>query len=488
MLLHRNILANYAGRAYSIGAVYLFVPFYISILGMEAYGLIGFSLVILTLAALADVGLSTTFARQAARESDRGRLLDLLTTMERVLALSASLLAALVFFSADLIATKWLNTSADLGAEETATSIRLMSVMLAPQLMVSLYTAGLFGLQRQGLANGVQALYTTVRSGLVILPIYLWPQVSTFFSWQFASSLVFLVVARTILLRQMGCSPWDAGRYAMDILQPQLKFAGGMLTISIIASINTQLDKLVVSKFFSVTELGYYTLASTLAQLPLAAASPVMVALFPRFTALNEQGNHSQVSALYENYSFLIALISAVGTFGLMFFTRDVLTLWLGHNHVPQEVVDITRLLACGGLFLALASTPFYLGLASGHNRTSILLGIMTLTMTVPLLFVASRHFGLVGAAIPWLLLNATTFFVLAQVINGSFYRGTSHDWFLRSTALPVAIGAIGMFAAHRLSEAVSLGSLASSLIALVAAAAILTGGVLFMRTRLSLS
>ena len=471
-----------------MGSVYLFVPFYIAILGVESYGLIGFYSVILTLTSLADVGLSTTFAREAARQQDKHRLLDLLTTMERLLLLTTSIIASLIFVGADIIASQWLNTSEGLGPEKTAFCIRIMAITLVPQMTIALYTAGLFGLQRQGVAKLVQAFYTTVRSGLVILPIYFMPDLSLFFAWQFAAGVIFLFFTRAMLVRQMGFASLSLGKFSLENLRPVLKFAGGMMAISIIASINTQLDKVVVSKMFTVADLGYYTLASTLAQLPLAVASPMMVALFPRFTALNEQGSHDKASRLYESYSFVIASVSAMGAFGLIFFAGDVLSVWLMRDDIPDDVMTITRLLASGGLLLAIASTPFYFGLAHGHNKTSMLLGIATLVMTVPLLLLASRTFGLTGAALPWVLLQFITFAVLSTVINIRYYTGATLGWLFKCAVIPIGICAAAMLGARALSDILTDSSLIAVIFAAAIGAGTLLGGGYVMRSRLSLS
>ena len=43
----KNILANYVGRIWGIISVFLFVPFYVKLLGIESYAVISFYMVIL---------------------------------------------------------------------------------------------------------------------------------------------------------------------------------------------------------------------------------------------------------------------------------------------------------------------------------------------------------------------------------------------------------------------------------------------------------
>lgn len=489
MSLKRNVVANLLGRSYAMGSVYLFVPFYVATLGVEQYGIIAFYAILLTIGSLADVGLSATFSREAARVGGGRDLRDLLATMERVLLGIALLFALAVILGADLIARYWLNGNVTLGSDEIATSLRLMALMIAPQLGISLYTAGLLGLERQASANAMQAAFVTMRGGLIIPLLYWQSSLTLFFSWQLGVTILFFVIARGMLLRGMGFGALGLGRAALSTLRPVIPFASGMFGITLLAAANTQIDKLVVSKMFSIAEFSHYSLASTLAQLPSVVVGPMLVALLPRFTALNEAGKGEEVSRLYDSYNAIIALLSTIGAAGLMLFAGDVLRVWLGRAaHIPPYLETLVRYLACGGLFLSLASTPFYLGLSHGHNRTSMVLNTLVLLVTVPLLLVATARLGLIGAAIPWVVLNAAAFLVLSIAINRRFYVGSITAWLFKFTLLPVLLGVLIVVAARLAANALASTPLIACLVAAgVTSTALLAMG-LIARGRLRLS
>jgi O-antigen/teichoic acid export membrane protein len=468
MSLKRNIIANLLGRSYAMASVYLFVPFYVAILGIDRYGVVAFYAILLTVAGLADVGLSATLSREAAREPDRARLRDLLATMERALLGTAFVFAVIVFLSADLIARRWLNTDA-LGASETAASLRLMALMIAPQIGISLYTAGLLGLERQAGANVIQAAFVTIRGGLVIPLIHFQPSLMLFFGWQLGVTVIFFVVARVALLRGMGFSGLTSGRASLTVLRPVMGFAGGMFAITVLAAINTQMDKVLVSKIFSISEFGYYSLASTLAQLPAAVVAPLLVAMLPRVTRMVAAGDEDAASELFARFSRLVAALSGVGAVGLIAFAPEVLTLWLGADHVLPETVVVLRILALGGLFLAIGSTPFYFGLAYGHNRTSILIGFSTLVVAVPLLIVGSSRLGLTGAAWPWVLINLSSFVMLTAIVTRRYFRGSLTRLQLASTAYPILVCLVTMSIARWAASTIDAGPFFGCVIAAIA-------------------
>ncbi|MEN8215666.1 MAG: hypothetical protein ABFS56_04685 [Pseudomonadota bacterium] len=58
-----NIIANFAGKAWTVLMSLAFVPLYIKFIGVEAYGLIGFFVTLQAVFGLLDLGLSTTLFR-----------------------------------------------------------------------------------------------------------------------------------------------------------------------------------------------------------------------------------------------------------------------------------------------------------------------------------------------------------------------------------------------------------------------------------------
>ncbi|EJV6001261.1 hypothetical protein N3887_005044, partial [Escherichia coli] len=57
-----NIASNYLSKLWGVLSIYIFIPFYISILGEENYALIAFQSVILSFVFIADGGLGAAFS------------------------------------------------------------------------------------------------------------------------------------------------------------------------------------------------------------------------------------------------------------------------------------------------------------------------------------------------------------------------------------------------------------------------------------------
>jgi len=458
-----NVVANYAGKLWSIVSIYLFVPFYIQALGISAYGLIAFYSVALAILHFADAGLSAAFSREAARETDRSRLLTLLVSTEAVLLFTLLVAGSAMALAAPFIASGWLNSAGSLPAGTAVDCVRLMPLALVPQIAMSLYNGGLMGQQRQIVANGLMSSFNAVRSGLVLLPLYFWPDPRTFFIWQAAVSWVFLWVIRSTLVR--GMTPDNALRpgFSFNSLKSIAGYASGMLAMSIIAGLNTQLDRLIVSKLRPLDELAYYTLAATLAQIPSIVTIPIAAALLPRFT---------QLVSLYESSTYVVACVAGAAGMGIAFFSQDLLALWLHGRALPQDLPLVTAILSIGGVLLALQLVVFQLSLAHGHNLTNVVLGLAVLVVTIPMQIILTDRHGLVGAAVPWLVVNGMAFVLLGVLLNRRFHPGKLAVWFFRLSLLPLGGFALALWTAHRLARQVDAGVLATAAIGLTGMAA----------------
>jgi O-antigen/teichoic acid export membrane protein len=479
MSIRANIVANYAGRAYSVLSVYLFVPFYVRILGIEAYGVIAFYAVMLTLSGLADIGLAATFSREAARRSDKSSLGTLLGSFERVLLVTVGLVALSIVLLAPAIASQWLNTGDTLDAAAVADSIRLMGLMLLPHFAFSLYSAGLIGLERQVSANVLLVLLVSVRSGLVVLPLAQLPQLPFFFGWQLVATAVFALAARMVLLRRLQLPLLARPAFDAAAIRPHLRFAGGVFAISALTALYAQIDKLIVSRVFTLADFAMYSFAATLAQVPASVALPIASALFPNLTAHIGRGDLHSARLAYERFGVLIVFGAAVGAGTVGLFAAEILQLWLPGQALPKEVATIALLLALAGLFACMQMPPYFLSLAHGQSRPIVVLMALSLAASSSAALVAAPRFGMPGVAAPLLLANALGFVLLAALVNRRHHAGSLWAWFLRCALLPAALALVPLGLLRALTRGWQLSAAATCTLAAALALALFAAGIL---------
>jgi len=435
---HHNIIANYVGRIWGFISVFLFVPFYLKYLGSEAYGIISFYTVILGLLAFADAGLTATLNREFAR-TDRDRLYkaNLLTTIETIYSFICVAIVLVLWVLAPIVATKWLNVEG-ITIVNAIKYIRIIGVGVAFQFICSLYQGGLMGLQKQVLANSMQVVWSFFRSGILLLPLFFFPTLEVYFGWQIGVTILYFVIIRTTLKSQLGVK--ERTLFSKQILIDVWKYAAGMMIMAILSALLIQTDKLVTSKLLSLSAFGYYSLASILSQTPLMLVTPIGIAILPKLTELISSGKQNEMLLLFRKATLIIASIASLVSFTLIAYMPDIIFLWTQNIELTNTVSQVARILCLGSLFQALQLMPYYLGLANGHTKTNVLLGVFSVVFLVPTIIFLVNEYGVIGAGIPWLIMSVTTFFLLGFLIIKKFTLSYFRQWLLIDTLIPFSV------------------------------------------------
>ena len=162
----------------------------------------------------------------------------------------------------------------------------IMGLFVAFQWPASLYDGGLMGLQRQVLLNSVRWVMATIQHAGAVLVLWLIsPSILVYFTWQ-----IFISIIQTLLL---AYSVWKSlpvtrkkSSFQKYLLQKNWQFAAGMTGISIVATILTQTDKIILSKLLTLRVFGYYMLAVSVGNALAYLVQPISAALFPKLAQL----------------------------------------------------------------------------------------------------------------------------------------------------------------------------------------------------------
>ena len=111
------------------------------------------------------------------------------------------------------------------------------------------------GLQKQVLANSLLIGYGILRSGIILIPLYFFPSLLTFFSWQIGVTIIYFVFLRILVKNEVQTEAKAV--FSKSILTDVWRFAAGMMIMSFLSATLIQADKLVVSKLFNLSEFGF---------------------------------------------------------------------------------------------------------------------------------------------------------------------------------------------------------------------------------------
>ena len=321
-----------------------------------------------------------------------------------------------------------------------------MPFAIVPQVAMALYYGGFMGLEHQVKGNILISIFTLFRSGFVILPIYIFPDIRVFFIWQAFISWFFIFIMRYLLKKNIYKKEYHA-EFNWKLLIPIKNYAAGIFIMLILSGLCTQLDKIIVSKYQSLENFGLYSLASTLAQIPIILTTPIALALLPRFTRIIDGNDLLKLKSLYELNSYLISAISSTVVFGLVYFSSNIVEVWLQESSYTNSVIVALQILALGSLFLCLQLMPYHLSLAYGHTKTNRNLGFIILCLTIPSQILLTKNYGIVGASINWLALNFFAFIYLGFILNKKFNENAIRKWFFSFTIIPMGVSFLTMSA-----------------------------------------
>jgi O-antigen/teichoic acid export membrane protein len=437
-----NLLANYLGTGWTVLVQLLLVPVYISLLGVESYGLVGFYMTMLAVLQILDVGLSPALNRELARRTAAGAAApgtaDMVKTLEAIYWTVGAALGLAIAAGAPLIATHWINSQA-LPPDDVTRAIALMGLSFAFQWPISFYTGGLQGLQRQTLTALVNIATITVFGLGVVALLIPYPNVNVFFGWRAITSLLTAVVLRRMLWTSPGVRlPGDKPRVQLGSLAGIWAFSLGMTGITVTGMILTQVDKLVLTKLLPLDQFGYYSLANSAASLLPQLVAPLFVAVFPMLSQALVGGNQDEVRGQFHLSAQLTALVVFPAALTLVFFAREVLMVWTGDPALARSSAQVLSLLALGALLNAIWAMPYTLQLAHGWTRLSVGLNVVLVAITVPYAIFATWKWGTVGAASTAVFMNAVNLLVATPITFRRLMPGEGRGWLLRDVALPL--------------------------------------------------
>lgn len=434
--LTKNTIANYFGQLYAGIVSIVSVPFYLNLMGPEAFGVVGFFITLQILFSVLDIGLSPLVARQTARfmgcELDATSYRQLFRALEGVFFGVAIVGGGTLFLLSDTLSRDWFNSSM-LTRDEVGLCLKLMAITVALRWVSGVYRAAFNGSERMVWLNVFNSVIATFRFILVIpVLIYVSSDIATFFIYQLS---VAILEAAVIYYSSHKILPRISGgtkiKFSFAPLKSHWKFSMGIAFTTAVWVLSTQVDRLTLSKTLSLTDFGYFTLAVVVAGIVMMAPGPIATALTPRLTRLNSEGKSNEILRLYRQATQLIGIVTFPVAFILVMFANPVLYQWTGDAVAAEMASSVLLPYVLGHAILAVASCPFYLQFAMGQIKLHIAGAALNLVITVPALIWGSLSFGPVGAGYAWLLSRIAFILFWVPLIHGKLVPGLHRKWML---------------------------------------------------------
>ena len=438
-----NSVANIFGKMWSMLSIIIFMPLYIKYMGEEQYGLVSFFTTFQTLLLLMNGGFNTSIKREFAIKDENktdDRKYHLLRSTEFLFLILSVLVISLVS-SFSSIATKWLNIGT-LNKHYVVQSIDLIGVTIVLQVFSSLYLGCLQGLEQQITANISQSLFYLIRNlGALLIVKYVSPDVRLFFICYIISEIVFIIVNRSFVLH---CISHAAKWHICDfiILKSIFTYTMGIFGISVISVFNAQLDKVLISKYMNLSDITYYSIASSVGQVPLLLVNAIAIAFFPKLVQALSR-NDKQVAPMFKKCSSLFSLVSIPITCFMSVAMYHLILLW----QMKPETAQYTFVPA---IMLTIANSLYCLQVTADNcllaeKNTNILiyknLGSMALSLTTMVILIPK--YGLLGGALSYLCVAFFCWLIYGGYVHRYYTQDSFIKWAILFVVIPTLISVV---------------------------------------------
>src|ERR1700722_9028437 len=440
-VLKKNFTANVVGKMWTTAMSFIFLPYYIKLIGIEAYGLVGIYIALLALSNVFDLGLGSSMTREMARLSAKPtepeEFRNLTRTLEVIYWTTGAFIAASLVFAAPFISEHWINAK-DLPKETIRQGIFCIGIALGSLWPSFLYIGGLMGLQKQVSINAINVSVATVRGvGMIVILTYVSSTIQAFFLWQIITNVIQTTLTAMVLWKNL---PKGTSRFDLQILRRLKGYAMGITGITVVGMICIQLDKMVLSRILSLDMFGYYTLASSIACALSHISVPIYSVFFPHYSQLISLNDNERISSVYHaSCQLMSALIIPTALF-VVFFSSELILLWTQSVEMVQKTTLLVKLLMTGMLFNALALLPTTLQYAYGWTKLSLYLNLCNLACMLPLMYWSASRFGAEGAAWIWIVMNFVFLVASVQIMHQRIVKHEKLRWIGQDVGLPLLI------------------------------------------------
>jgi O-antigen/teichoic acid export membrane protein len=446
----QNTLYNLAGSTLPLIVAVLTIPLLIRGFGKEKFGILSLAWVLIGYFSLADLGLSRTLTKFVSEKMGQGKkdeipvliwtALSIMTILGIIGACLLALLSPVVVHS--VLKIEHTNT------KEILNSFYILSVGI-PFTIISTGLRGILeAMMRFDLSN-------YVRTALGIFN-FLGPAFALLYSNDIIFAVIALVVGRifclgTYLLMCFKVLPEIRGNFVFNVPQvvPLLKFGGWITVSNLISPIMVSFDRFFLGALVSVSALAYYATPWEVMARILIIPTALSGVMFPVFSQMKGADNTHNPALYYRSLKYILLSMFPICLICAS-FAKEILLVWLGNDFALQSS-RVMQIMAVGVLVNGLAMIPFCSIQAAGRPDMTAKFHILEVIMYVPILWLLIKEWGVVGAAIAWLIRVSVDLILLLYYSNKSILpkiaNGRSSREYPIRLYLPIMVMLISLFA-----------------------------------------
>jgi O-antigen/teichoic acid export membrane protein len=403
----KNALFSFLGFVYPTILTIVVTPVIVRGLGAESYGILALSSVLVGFVALLDLGAAPSLLKfvseYRARDDFEGvnEVLGASIVFYLVVGLIGGLATFVVgwFFLPEVFN---LSPEAVPLAQFAFSAAAITFVISMPANPLGAFAASL---QRWDISAAVGIGWTTVAAitGVVVVSLGYGLRV-----FVVANALVVPIAIASMIAINRRLLPEFRPIFRVNrtLLKKIFSFSGFIFVGNVSGFVLFELDKVLIGSLASVALVTYYVIPGALARRLHSASASLATVLLPVASDLLARGEHRRVEAMYRRAVTLVTLF--VVTFGIpaTIYSQKIMLYWLGSDFAAKSS-DVLRLLIATYAVLSLSAVPYYVAVGAGRPVVTAMSSLGAALLNVGLILFLIPRFGLIGAAVAYLLSTA---------------------------------------------------------------------------------
>lgn len=413
MSLKRDTVYNFIGNLAPLLAAAIAIPYLLSSLGSEKFGILTLIWALIGYFGIFDLGVGRALTYEVSRRTKDHSEKNIKIIIKSGLTITfiTGILGSLfVFFLIAPFGSKWFSISAGLQNEVTD-AFKVIAFGIIPTTLTSGLRGVLEGFERFLEASSNRLILGTLMFLLPAISIIL-------FGASLITIAIHLVAARYLMfivtIFQLREYVFNKVSFNFENVKSLINF-GSWITISgLISPLMTYGDRFFVSAITGAEALTFYAIPQEALQRLLIIPTAYTTSLMPRISKISQKKD--EIIESYLGSLHKIAVIMFMVCTIAAFTAHPILSLWISEEFA-QKSIYIIYILCIGLWFNSMSQLSITLLHATAKPKLVTIAHIIELILYVITIIVLSNLFGILGAAIAWTL-RVTLDFILLHYLS----------------------------------------------------------------------
>jgi O-antigen/teichoic acid export membrane protein len=412
--IKRNTLFNLFGNIFPIVIAIVAIPFTINDLGLELFGVLTISWLIIGNSVIFDLGMGravTVFSTKYVKEKNFAEVSKVLACGIQVQLLIGGSACLIFIFISQILVESVFTISSNL-VEESKEAFTYASIGIPISLASSSYRGLLEAAHRFDFLSVFKSTFSSLT--------YLTPVIGILFNMDIGEITILLVFFQSIQLLTLHLSTfllfkkinWSLMlNFNKDVFKEMFSFGGWVSLSNVISVIQENIERLIIATLLPISTVTYYSVPKDMLDKVYLIPSSLTRAIFPTIVLKADLDKKELIQLFNRAFKFIGVIIGFI-LFGGILVAKPLLLFWVGEEFSDKATL-VFQVLSYGILVSSL--NMLSVSLFQGIKRPIITLVQQLIRLPI-ILFMAwylISRYGLIGGAFSWTFAR-----VLALIMN----------------------------------------------------------------------